>query len=88
MMDRYDGMKGKENANANSRQRRLEAEHNAKDAFVKKVQGECDKYAGKAPNLEAKFEKFNAAMMNNGPHAQEFARDLTKGLDKVAFPVK
>lgn len=88
MMDRYDGLRGKENVNANARQRRLEAEHSAKDAFVKKVQNQQDKNAGRAPNLEAKYEKFNAAMMNNGPHAQEFARDLTKGLDKVAFPVK
>ena len=38
MMDRYDGQKGKENVNAQARQRRLEAEHSAKDAFVKKVQ--------------------------------------------------
>jgi len=88
MMDRYDGQKGKENVNAQARQRRLEAEHSAKDAFVKKVQNAQDKYAGKAPVLEPKFEKFNAAMMNNGPHAQEFGRKLTAGLDKVAFPVK
>lgn len=88
MMNRYDGSKGKEHANAQVRQARLEAEHNAKDAFVKKVQNEQSRHAGKAPKLEPKFENFNAAMMNNGVHAQEYARGLTKGLDKVAFPVK
>jgi hypothetical protein len=88
MMDRYDGLKGKESANANSRQRRLEAEHAAKDAFVKKSQAERARLAGKAPELKKEAEKFNAYMCNNGEHAQEFARSLTKGLDKSAFPVK
>ncbi len=87
-MDRYDGAKGKENANAQLRQRKFEAEHAAKDAFVKKVQSDQSRYAGKAPVLKAEDMKFNATMMNTGVHAQEFARDLTKGLDKVAFPVK
>lgn len=87
-MDRYDGVRGKEAANANSRQSRLEAEHDAKNAFVKKVQSEQAKFAGKAPKLEDKSLNFNAYMCNNGMHAQEVARDLTKGLDKTAFPVK
>ena len=85
---RYDGLKGKENVNAQNRQRRLEAEHNSIDAFVKKVQSQQAKYAGKAPVLKPEAEKFNAYMCNNGEHAQEFARSLTKGLDKVAYPVK
>jgi len=88
MMDRYNGLKGKENVNAQARQRRLEAEHNAKDNFVKKVQNAQDKFAGKAPELKKEAEKFNAYMCNNGEHAQEYARSLTAGLDKVAFPVK
>lgn len=72
----------------NTRQRRLEAEHSSKDAFVKKQQAELDKYAGRNPDLKAKDMDFNAEMMNTGEHAQEFARKLTAGLDKTAFPVK
>jgi len=88
MKDRYDGVKGKESASANSRQARLEAEHNAKDAFVKKTQADQARFAGKAPNLKKESMEFNAYMCNNGAHAQDFARDLTKGLDKTAFPLK
>lgn len=43
--------------------------------------------AGKKPNLKPEAMKFNAYQCNDGEHAQEFARSLTKGLDK-AFPVK
>lgn len=87
MKDRYDGNPGKEAAIARTRHQRLEAEHNAKNAFVKKVQAQQGKYAGKAPKLEEKAMHFNAYMCNNGAHAQEFGKALTKGLDKVAFPV-
>jgi hypothetical protein len=31
--------------------------------------------------------EFNANMANNGAHAQRLAVSLTKGLDKVAYPV-
>jgi len=72
----------------NLRQKRYEAEHNAKDAFVKKQQNELAKHAGKHPKLEGKAMEFNAYMCNNGMHAQDFAVELTAGLDKVAFPVK
>ena len=72
----------------NSRQNRLEAEHNAKDAFVKRTQAEQAKFAGKNPKLSPEAMKFNAYMCNNGEEAQKFARSLTKGLDKAAFPVK
>lgn len=88
MNSRYDGTPSKDAAIANSRQKRLEAEHSAKDAFVKKQQAELARHAGRAPSLEAKSMEFNAYMCNNGEHAQEVARDVTKGLDKVAFPVK
>jgi hypothetical protein len=88
MKSRYDNMPGKEAAIANSRQARLEAEHSAKNAFVKKHQAETARMAGRPPKLEGKSMEFNAYMCNNGEHAQEFARDITKGLDKVAFPVK
>lgn len=73
---------------ANIRQRRYEAEHNADNAHVKKVQGEQARMAGKMPDLKEASMEFNAYMCNNGEHAQELARDITKGLDKVAFPVK
>lgn len=88
MKNRYDGNPGKEAAIANTRQGRMEAEHNATNQFVKKVQNEQGKYAGKAPDLKGESMMFNAYMCNDGEHAQEFARDITKGLDKVAFPVK
>ena len=87
-MDRYDGAPSKEHANANVRQRRLQEEHNAKDQFVKKIENEQMRMGGKEPNLRPEAQNFNAYMCNNGKHAQEFARDLTAGLDKVAFPVK
>lgn len=88
MRDRYDGVKGKESASQKSRQSRLEAEHRANDDFTKKTQAEQAKYAGKNPSLKPGDLEFNATMTNTGEHAQEFARDLTRGLDKTAFPVK
>jgi len=81
-------MPGKENMVSNSRQARLEAEHSAKDAFVKKVQAQQAMHQGRAPVLKAEAMHFNAYQCNNGMHAQEVARDITKGLDKVAFPLK
>ncbi len=87
MRSRYDGNPGKEASIANVRHKRLEAQHSAKDAFVKKVQSEQGRYAGKAPKLEEKSMHFNAYMCNNGEHAQSFGKKLTMGLDKVAFPV-
>ncbi len=72
---------------ANVRQKRLEAEHSAKNEFVKKVQMEQARNAGRAPNLRDESMHFNAYMCNNGEHAQEFGKKLTAGLDKVAFPV-
>lgn len=88
MMDRYDGNKGKENMMANKRQSRMEAEHAAKNQFVKKVQAEQAKHQGKPPMLKAEAMEFNAYQCNNGEHAQEVARDITAGMDKVAFPLK
>lgn len=73
---------------AKSRQARMEAEHSANNAFVKKQQAELSKHAGKLPSLKPASMDFNAYMCNNGEHAQETARDITKGIDKVAFPVK
>lgn len=73
---------------ANTRQKRHEAIHNQNDQFVKKVQAEQDKYAGRPPKLKPESLEFNAYMCNDGMHAQKLANSLTVGLDKVAFPVK
>lgn len=87
MKSRYDGAPGKDSALAKSRQNRFEAENAAKNAFVKREQAERSRMGGKVPNLKNEAMEFNAYMCNNGEHAQMFAKDLTKGLDKVAFPV-
>lgn len=88
MRSRYDGMGSKESAIANSRQKRLESEHKANNAFVKKQMDEMARHSGKEPNLKKESMKFNAYMCNDGEHAQELARDVTAGIDHVAFPVK
>lgn len=88
MKSRYDNSPGKDASMAKTRQTRHEAEHSATNQFVKKVQGEQAKHAGRIPNLSEKSMEFNAYMCNNGEHAQELAKDITKGLDPVAFPVK
>lgn len=88
MKSRYDNAPGKEASIANVRQKRYESEHSATNAFVKKVQAEQDRHAGKTPVLKGEAMEFNAYMCNNGMHAQDLAVDLTKGIDKVAFPVK
>ena len=87
MRSRFDGNPGKEASISNVRHKRLEAEHSAKNQFVKKVQAQQDKYAGRNPKLEARSMEFNAYMCNNGEHAQEFGKKLTAGMDKVAFPL-
>jgi hypothetical protein len=73
---------------SNSNHARLQAEHNAKDEFVKRQQEMTAKYAGTEPRLQPKDMMMNANMTNNGEHAKEFGRELTRGLDKTAFPVK
>lgn len=88
MKSRYDGNPSKEGAIANTRQKRLQAEHDANNAFVKKQQAELKSMGGREPNLRKEAMDFNAYQCNNGRHAQEVARDITKGLDKKAFPVK
>jgi hypothetical protein len=87
MKSRYDGSPGKEASLAKMRQNRLEAEHSAKNQFVKKVQNEQSRHGGRSPNLKGEAMEFNAYMCNNGEHAQMLAKEITKGLDKVAFPV-
>jgi len=87
MKDRYDGNPGKEAAIANTRQGRLESQHSAKNAFVRREQSAQGQYAGRKPMMKADMFEFNANMQNNGAWAQDFGKKLTSGLDKVAFPV-
>jgi hypothetical protein len=87
MKSRYDGAPGKDAVIANVRQKRFEAEHSGKDSFVKKQQAMLAKMGGKSPDMMPELMEFNANMANNGAHAQRLAVSLTKGLDKVAYPV-
>ena len=73
---------------AKTRQMRHEAEHKSHNEFVKKVQAAQAVHAGREPRLSEKSMEFSSYMCNNGEHAQELAREITVGLDKVAFPVK
>ena len=88
MKDRYDGNPSKDARMAKVRHERMEAEHNSKNEFVKRQQMEVKGMGGKSPDLRAASLDFDAYMCNTGEHAQEFARSLTKGLDKEAFPVR
>lgn len=88
MKSRYEGIKSKEEATANNRQAKYQAVHESNDAFVRKNQAMQASMGAKAPNLMPEYQKFDACMTNDGMHAQEFARSLTYGLDKKAFPVK
>lgn len=73
---------------AMTRQKRQEAEHSETNAFVKRVQAEQAKRGGRPPKLKSESMEFDAYMCNDGRHAQELAQEMTKGLDKEAFPVK
>ncbi|HXK00705.1 MAG TPA: hypothetical protein VNF93_02325 [Buchnera sp. (in: enterobacteria)] len=81
-------MKGKEATIANKRQKMFQERHNSDNEFVKKQQAMTASMGGKAPNLESRYTTFDACMVNDGEHAQEFARSLTSNLDKKAYPVK
>jgi hypothetical protein len=87
MKSRYDNTPGKDAPMANKRQGRFESEHSAKNSFVKKVQSEQARHAGRSPRMEAEMMDFCSYMSNDGAHAQKFGKELTKDLDKVAFPV-
>lgn len=87
-MNKYTNMPKRETGKERAMQARLDAQHEANNSFVKKNQTELSRYAGKPPKLPEAAQKFDAYMCNNGTNAQEFARDLTKGMDKTAFPVK
>jgi hypothetical protein len=88
MKSRYDRAPGKEAAIAKVRQNRYEGEQKANDEFVKRVEAEQSRHGGRIPNINPEMMDFCSYMSNNGEHAQELARDITKGMDKVAFPLK
>ena len=88
MKNRYEGSPSQDAGMAHMRQKRHEAEHAAKNEFVKKVQSEQAMHAARPPMLKGEAMEFNAYMCNNGEHAQELAREVTEGMDKVAFPLK
>lgn len=87
-MNRYDGQRNEEASKARAIQSRHESEHMAHNAHVKKVQAEQSRHAGREPKLQSESMHMGPYMCINGEHAQEVAREVTKGLDKVAFPVK
>jgi len=79
---------GKEAEISNNRQRMGESQHRESNSFVKAEEAKTKKYAGRPPKMEDRFYKFDACMMNNGEHAQRLAKDITKGIDHEAFPIR
>lgn len=65
-----------------------ESQHMESDSFVKSEQAKTKHLAGKPPKMEDRYYKFDACMMNNGEHAQMLAKDITRGIDHEAFPVR
>jgi len=65
-----------------------ESQHSESNAFVKAEQAKTKHLAGKAPRMEDRYYKFDACMVNNGYHAQELAKEITRGIDHEAFPVR
>jgi hypothetical protein len=79
---------GKDAEIANNRQRMGEEQHSGSDAFVRAEQAKMKGMAGRAPKMDDRYMKFDACMINNGAHAQELAKDLTRGIDHLAYPVR
>lgn len=65
-----------------------QSQHSETNSFVKSEQEKTKKLAGKAPMMEERYYRFDACMMNNGAHAQELAKEITRGIDHEAFPVR
>lgn len=61
---------------------------NSNNAFVKSQQARMSGMMGDRPGVKADGKKFNANMSNDGNATEAFARKVTSGLDKSAFPVK
>jgi hypothetical protein len=57
------------------------------NAFVKREEMKLRSKMGNKPVMPKEMYEFDAYMSNDGASAQEFARDLTRGIDD-AFPVK
>lgn len=76
------------NESVHGRQKRMQELHSSNNAFVKAEQMKVKKMAGSMPNEMALSHRMNADMSVTGEYAQQFGRELTKGLDKDAFPVK
>lgn len=65
-----------------------EEQHSGADAFVRSEQAKMKSMEGRAPMMDNRYMKFDACMSNNGAHAQEFAKNLTSGIDHLAYPVR
>ena len=63
------------------------AEHSDNNRFVDRRQSVLKALGGKEPRMAAKYTYYDAEMTNNGMSAKSFARTLTKGMDKKAYPV-
>jgi hypothetical protein len=88
MKDGYEMTRNREAARSNERQRIFEAQHTSNNAFVREHEAMTATMGAKAPDLQSRYMNFDSNMVSDGLHAQEFARGLTHGLDKKAFPVK
>lgn len=58
------------------------------NSFVKREQEVLRTMMGGQPVIPAEMKRFNAFMSNDGEKAKENAREITKGIDKKAFPVR
>ncbi len=68
---------------------RMDYELAAKNnAFVKKQQKELAKYASKPAHMPEEAFGLSSYNSDSAKNVREFTRELTKGLDKVAFPIK
>jgi hypothetical protein len=76
------------NESVHERQKRMQELHSSNNAFVKAEQMQVKKMGGSMPNEAGLSHQFDARMSVTGEYAQKFGRELTKGLDKDAFPVK
>lgn len=90
MKDKYyqDRSNTKESSRGRSEHSMQERSHAEKDMMVKRGQDAMKSMGGRAPRLSGNAMDFNAYQCNNGTHAQEFAKELTRGLDEKAFPVR
>ena len=84
----YTMRNGKDASMLNRRHGMEEGQHDSSNAFVKGEQHKIKAKAGHEPRMDGRYMEFDACMVNNGEHAQEFAKELTRGIDHEAFPVR